>query len=303
MAQSDSGLQLRLSSEHMRLFFSIALLASTSVVYGQTSYMTNRLIRADSVLIRFVGSGDIQKSIAETNGDIPANTGMGVSFQRFFAKYEGITFLRIKEIDVDFTINVASTVDTITAELAATSAALPVISNQSRFGSSILVPGNSGQATYLSGFFYVDNEDKWHSPISGFHLLAQGSNRNWRIGDLTVKASTVALRIALFGELVPDPIRIKNNYSIKIGYGPSIRSLQSDAGQRGKNTFRKQYFGSEKNTWYGTEAFTQLRFGNLTAEVAYTWFSRRDESLAGLTGSNLITSIRFTGGFDLDIKK
>jgi len=151
------------------------------------SVVTNPDMDTSDASIEFVGEGDIQQSI-NTGAKIAANTGLGVIYRENSNRHYG----PLHNIELDFSINVASTVDTIKSNLNNGK-----VTNTSAFGNSVLLPLNSGQAFSFSLIGYLTkkggkdgNYYRNEAPnpllckLSGFKFDIAGANRHWELDTI-----------------------------------------------------------------------------------------------------------------------
>lgn len=288
--------------------------------------------------ISFVGQGNIQESL--NSGAKPAaNTGIGVVYRENSSR----PYSFLHNITIDFSINIASTVDTIksantflTTPIAATSPSnknVNTVTNRADFGSSALLPLNSGQAFAFNFIGYFTNKGGENGNyrrnaapkplakiVSGFNLSFAGSNRNWSYDSLTVinnggtltnrvvpsifKTSLMSLYVGPFFEFIT-PSKVNNygqNASITLGLGYSARWIFGDAGQATQKELRTNLLGSPQTRFDGWEISLGLRFYNIKAEVHVPFLSTKS-NIPGLSGTQLTTFIGFSGGFPIDLTK
>ncbi|MDQ4141166.1 MAG: hypothetical protein M3142_11660 [Bacteroidota bacterium] len=266
--------------------------------------------------IYFVGTGDIQLAYNNDKNSkgIAANTGLGVLFWRIWKT--GL------ELQLDAKVNVASTVDTISALMQNN-----VITDNRLFGRYVLVPAGSGQATSINSLWYFDRGiislAKWDSlstreklkyQIDGFEVSASASNQIWaaRTKDSTgiertsksTNVSVLYLRTGIFHEFVPQELRRQKGYSIRFGTNLIFRSIQGDIGRHTSEVeqLRKQFLLSKSTVHVGGELLLALRLKNIRAEASLPIiYARKNQSIPGLSGAQFITSISFVGGFPLNI--
>ncbi len=270
--------------------------------------------------ISFVGQGNIQQSL-NSGAAIAANTGIGVVYRQNSSERYGL----LHDIEIDFSINVASTVDTIKS----VNNSQNVVTNKQDFGNSVLLPLNSGQAFSFNfkGYFTGKGGDNGNfrrnaaplslgGVLSGFNIAFDGSNRNWEydaynapnststISPVLVKTSLLSFYVGPFFEFVT-PSKANNygqNSSITLGVGYSGRWILGDIQQSTQGTLRNELLGSTANSFNGAEITLALRFYNIKAEVHLPFFSNKD-GIPGLTGTHLTTFIGFSGGFPIDLTK
>lgn len=246
--------------------------------------------------IEFFGKGDIQKTLGE-GSTIPANTGIGVYYTEWFEK--PILFNSVYRIELEASINVASTVDTLTAEYNTNNE----ITNASEFGSSVLTPLNSGQAVriYLKGMF----ADQLFGFITGFRLKYIGSNRNWKALDAndefkSIQATISSFRGGIFHEFLAPQLR--DEYSINVGIFAAYNSIKGDIGLKQNKEILKKILDTSRRSYFGPEFALEIKLKNLRAEFAYSWLQPSVE-IPGLSSGRLVTTISFVGGFGLKLPK
>lgn len=249
--------------------------------------------------ISFVGNGDLQNSISQ-DSKTQANTGLGVFFSRTWNDKERI----FRSLEFDFIINVASTADSIKASIADGK-----VTNQRDFGSYIINPLNSKQATTFNFNLYFAETEKYNnlkwliSIINGFQLRFNASNSLWNYDSTSVNLSGFLLRIGLFHDFIPESIRLEKGYSIILGANYSFRGIFGDIRFAKNKEFRKTLLNTDRYKFSGFEANLGMRFKNVRAEVQIPMFKYPGVGVPGLTNTQFITSIRFVGGFPLKIKE
>jgi len=267
-------------------------------------------------IIQFVGAGNIQQSL-NTGAAIAANTGIGVIYKQNSSRRYGF----LHDIEVDFSINVASTVDTVKSTNSPTNS----VTNRQDFGNSVLLPTNSGQAFSFDfkGYFterggVSGNYRRNESPVSlggvlsGFNIAFNGSNRNWQYdayndpkstdpapSPVLVKASLLSLYVGPFFEYVTPA---NPDMSITLGFGYSGRWILGDAQQGAEADLRTKLLGTTQSSFTGGELSLGLRFYSIKAEVHLPFLSNK-VSVPGLSGAHLTTFIGFTGGFPIALSK
>jgi len=275
----------------------------------------------DPPTISFVGQGNIQQSL-NSGAAIAANTGIGVVYRQNSSRRYGV----LHNIEVDFSINVASTVDTIKS----VNNSKNEVTNKQDFGNSVLIPTNSGQAFSFNfkGYFterggpagnYKRNSNALSlgGVLSGFNIAFSGSNRNWEYVEYTdpastapvpapvsVKTSLLSLYVGPFFEFVT-PSKSNNygqNASITLGAGYSGRWILGDVQQGDHSNLRSSLLGSTTNSFNGYEVLLALRFYNIKAEVHVPFLSNK-ANIPGLSGTHMTTFIGFSGGFPIDLTK
>lgn len=283
-----------------RILLALFLIISFKLSYSQThKYLAPE---GGETKINFVGNGDIQKTISENSG-IQANTGLGINFFRLWNGRNDKTRGLIKNIELDFVINVASTADTITSRLEN-----GVIANRRDFGSFILNPVNSKQATFLNFNAYTNNDRDWgkgklnffRNILSGFNFRFIASNAIWT-NTSSVHLSGFLMRAGIFHDFVPDDNRLLDDYSVTVGVNYSYRGVLGDIRFKENEQFRHTLLSSSRVKYHGIEFNAGLRFKNIRAEVQVPMFKYADTEVVGLTNTQFVTSIRFIGGFPLSL--
>jgi len=265
-------------------------------------------------LLEFVGDANIQQSISSGSSVLPANTGMGVILiQEFGNKSVALQRFDIRELRVQLGINIASTVDTLEALWKNGG-----VTNTRDFGTYFMLPLNSRQAASLSfKIFGVGADDpdwrRWSpkTPFWGFFNSMQGSlfasNRALKLSDtLSIQVSAFAIHIGAMHEFMPYNLRRDKQLSLYIGLDFAYRSIGGDLGQKENDALRRELLGSPHRNFFGVGAFGGVQLKNVSAEFNIPFFfPRRDsesgerQAVAGLTGLQLLTRIRFVGGFPL----
>lgn len=136
------------------------------------------------------------------------------------------------------------------------------------------------------------------------YLVYLLSNYNTSVKDSakTAYASVLSTRFGPFWELVPDDIRNNKNYSITLGFNYSLRFLVGDIGRPEYNTLRQDILGTQTTQFGGWDAFLRLKYQNLNAEMTLSYIDPGHVDIPGFTGWQFLTTIGFTGGFDLALK-
>jgi hypothetical protein len=288
------------------------LIGSQALAQGNeiTDAQLNIIIHNDKPFsIKVIGNGNIQSSIQD-GGEIPANTGVGISISKYLyesSEVDSSTFYRHKpflglvyKVDLNASINVASTVDTMVANFSQSGISF----NQSKFGTSILTPLNAGggQAVDLDLSLYF--KKTFGGLISGAKLRYIGSNRNWQIVDTgttqTIQATNNMFRFGIYHDFVTAEKR--KNYSVQIGVNYALNSLSGDIGLAKNNLLRNSILGTDSRSFQGIEFVMSFQLENLRVNFSYPWLHGKDE-VSGLTGGRLVTNITFVGGFGLDVGK
>lgn len=271
------------------------------VTTGKLDTLLNEKIVSEDKLkpldITFVGSGNIQKSF-EKGDELPATTGLGVSAIKYFPHLSNKTFAGFYRVDIEATINIASTLDTLSSASTIQSNGDIRASDMSLFGNSILTPLNAGEAASLDIRAY--NRKSYLGFISGFRVYNVSSNRNWQVGDTLIQATTNMFRLGAFHEFVD--FENRDDYSITLGIAWAYNSVRGDVGLDSNSELRKVFLGTDQYKFSGMEFQMGLRLKNIRADFAYVRFNKNLADVPGLTGNRLVTTIRFVGGFGLELK-
>ncbi len=259
---------------------------------------TNSIYSDSITTIQFVGSGNIQKAINNSNGEIPANTGIGVIYREKID--DGSRLLWLYNFELSLNINIASTVDTIKPEYDVNGR----MTNKHDFGNSLLLPSNSGQSFNVSFKGYFDGKkDGINAPVpffemlSGFYVNFAGANRNWASDERYVKASVLSLQAGVFHDFVGRRHR-NQGYSICIGLGYTGRFLLGDIAHEDNDDLRESLLGTRALSLHGAEFMLAIQLKNIRASVRIPYlYSSRE--VPGLSGIQPNTFIGFTGGFTL----
>jgi len=252
--------------------------------------------KEDKTQIEFVGNTEIQKAISN-NGAIPANAGLGVRFVKDFG--EPTSLAHIDKLELDLSISIASTVDTIKAKLNS----YGTITNVNDFGSSVLLPLNSGQSVTINGKTFMNNRNtkNWIFLQNwGLEGSLSASNRVWNLSETSQNVSALSGSFGFFSEMMP--MKNMDNFSISFGLDLSFRSIFGNVGQNYSDNFRKQIIGTDKTFFSGFEPNITIRLRDIKATASFPiLFSKTD--VPGLTRGQFVTLIRFTGGFPLSLGK
>lgn len=185
---------------------------------AKEKHLVSNDMRKGKVDLNFVGDANIESSL-NSGSDIAANTGIGLSLDRFWFGETNI----FRSFDLNLSINVASTTDTIFAEVNS----LGEVTNQRDFGSYLLTPRSTKQSATLSGSVYFNDfesderDKKIFKYISGFMFEATGSNSNWVLESSNINLAALAVKLVIFHEFIPDRIRYHDGYSIILGLSRS----------------------------------------------------------------------------------
>lgn len=248
--------------------------------------------------LKFVGKGDLQKSISE-GADIPTSTGIGFQLIEKFDK--PILFGLVYQAEVEGQINVSTQAEDLVAKLDNDN----MVINQSDFGSAVLTPLIGNQAVNLSVRAYFLPERRKSSGlgllswIKGAQASYIGSNRRVVKQDTAINVTVNSFRLGIFHEFLhPD---YRDDYSIALGGAFAYNSIRGDMAQSDNDDLREQLFKSMKKSFTGAEVFLHIRFQNIRAKFEYSILSP-DSEVPGLTGGRMVTTISFVGGFPVKLK-
>lgn len=264
-----------------------------------TALSENTYSDIDSLSIRFVGDGNLQSSLNDGT-DFAATTGLGVIFQRVWLpnslkNNEKTT----SDINIDFSINVASTVDTITALYANDS-----ILNKRQFGTHVLLPSNSGQSVNFRFSQFFKPDKPLFKCWSGWEFNLNASNRIWQDKAESWDITTLSMRAGVFHDFMPNNTRLENQFSIRVGTAATYRGIMGDAGFSSSDAanFRNNLLGTDQRNYYGVEFFGELQFENIRVGVSLPYIFG-NHNVLGLSKAQFITSISFIGGFPVKIDR
>lgn len=257
----------------------------------------------------FVGTGDLQKAVSN-GAPINANTGAGIIFERY--RGEG---LLIQSLEIEASINIASTTDTVLGKYEKING-VNTLTNSRDFGAFLLYPVTGKQSFYQNTLVYFGYPGKfrpWAKVFSGFNIRFAASNSVWGYnltGNTTdvsqINVGAFLLRAGLFHEFLPDGHRRNEDgrakYSLFLGFNYSLRALVGDIGADKNRDLRKHFFGTDKTGFHGTEINMGFRLNNLRLEFAMP-FLNKSQQIPGLTNGQFLFTIRFIGGFGLEINQ
>lgn len=254
----------------------------------------------DKVYIDFVGSGNIQKSFSEGK-EIDANTGLGIIFERYNSPKR-----LIQSYEIEGTITIASTADTITADVQNN-----ILQNRRNFGTYILNPVSARQSLYINSNVYFGYPDehpkfaKFSKIVSGFSIRFISSNNIWKYKDSLTNLGALSLRVGLFHEFIPDNYRITNEgktkYSLYCGIYYTYRGIFGDISFPSQEGLREKYLGTTQTQFSGIETSFGFRLNNIRAEFQMPVLKENNNSIDGLTNTQFLFSIKFVGGFSLKL--
>jgi len=250
---------------------------------------------SDIKAFNFVGGGDLN-SISQNGGNATAgNISLGLHYIREFP--ENTIF---SDIEVDFGINVSSTVDSFS------------FVNERSFGNYILNPINSRQSARLdfySVFHDVRKKDsngkrtgkyEWYSLLfDGAFFRFFGSNALWDFNGRQTHVTALHWKLGLFHELIPDRVARESNSSVLVGIAYGQRAITGDI--KDDLDLFEDLFGTRKTTYGGWDIVFSVKFNNIRAEFLIPIINSDDagNSIRGLTDTQFITQVRFIGGFPL----
>lgn len=264
----------------------------------EVKHLVSNDMRKGKASLNFVGDANIENSL-NSGSDIAANTGIGLSLDRFWFGETNI----FRSFDLNLSINVASTTDTIFAEVNS----LGAVTNQRDFGSYLLTPRSTKQSATLSGSAYFNDfesderDKKIFKYISGFMFEATGSNSNWVLESSNINLAALAVKLGIFHEFIPDHIRYHDGYSIILGLSRSWRTVLGDLSFESFKDTKLKLLNTDRTSFSGYEFTSKFRFKNVVAQVSIPILSGSE--VPGLTGSQFITSISFVGGFPLKLNE
>jgi len=252
-------------------------------------------IPEDDAVVEFVGTSELQKAIANSS-ELPLNAGIGV----FFTKNYGTPtkLLKVDRLELELKITIASTIDTIKGVYVKNT-----LRNERDFGNSILLPYSSKQSLSFSFRTFSNNLFLNNGVISknlGFEGSLNASNRVWLDSSGHKNIMTLSASVGMFTEMLPKKNR--GDFSISLGLDLSARWIFGDIGQDKNNEFRSNIIGTNARFFGGIEPNLTIRMKNLKAAASFPFLFSKDQ-VAGLTNGQLITFIRFTGGFPIDLGK
>jgi hypothetical protein len=248
--------------------------------------------------LTFYGDGNLQKTV-QSSDKIAATTGIGVHVDKYFKSLPKQKFGPWYRAELMAQINVASSVDTISAQMRQINdSATSVIANVTSFGNSMMTPLNSGQAVDLK--LRLFNKRTVFGFLSGVEFRYIGSNRNWKLNKDTIgQINTNLARVILFHDLIP--YHKRNNYSVMLRAGYASNWVRGNLGSKANDLTRKRFIGTTDRTFHGVEFGVGFRLKNILADFAYTILTDHN-NIPGLTGSQLVMTIKFIGGFKIQLE-
>lgn len=259
------------------------------------------------VFIDFVGTGDIQKTISESQ-DIQANTGLGIVYERVNNREDGF----FQSLELDAFINIFTTADTLMGEFANER-----LTNRRSFSSYVLNPISSRQSTYINANYYFGypkkdgaytSFGKIANYVSGVNARFIASNNVWQYNQDTIRnIAALYARLGVFHEILPDNYRYdektgRTKYSCSIGINYSFRGMFGDLSSELNDDIREKFLGNNRRNFGGLELNFGFRLNNLRAEFQMPVLSgKEDKAIEGLTNTQFLFSIKFVGGFGLKL--
>lgn len=283
----------------MRALFLICLTTLPCMLFGQAA-------GKDTTYLDFVGAGNVQRSLDNGEG-LPASTGLGVVLDEYHRKKQifGGTVDRVR---FSGQINVANTDDSLTIAYG-----INGVENPSQVGEAIMTPLVGRRAVDLDLMvFFADTVRRtkkdgtsilrpvafWRSLITGLQVKYTGSNRLLVDSAGSVKSTINALRFRVFHDILGRDYN--HDYNVLIGAGWGFNSLRGDVAQKGNEAFREDILGTKNLFYGGIEVYAMFRIKNIRAEFSYTWLDVGG-NVAGLSGSRMVTTISFVGGFPVQL--
>ncbi len=247
----------------------------------------------------FVGGGDLNSVSNNGQESTAGNISLGLHMFRKFPKSK-----LIKDIEVDFGINVSSTVDSF------------VTSSQDvrSFGNYILNPINSRQSARLD--FYslfnpkmkkdkdgsqTDQETLLSLLFDGIFFRFYGSNSLWQIDNQSTHVTALHWKLGLFHELLPDAVARNSYSSVMVGIAGGQRAITGDI-RAADSAMLESITGTTKGAYWGADLMFSVKFNNIRAEFIIPFINKGANSIRGLTDTQFISQVRFIGGFPLKLR-
>lgn len=269
--------------------------------------------------IDFVGTANLQQNISEANEGVQGSAGLGVIFERYFLQRDEDGLLKsgyesnfIESLDMEAYINVASSVDSLRAEVVTNQ-----VANQRLFGTYILNPVSPKQSVFINTNIFFNPELNWEKGswitklISGANVRVNASNILWNLNDGTTNlsrfAGAISFRAGLFHEFLPNNVirddKNKRKYSVRLGLHYSSRHITGDISSESNDALRNQFLGTTNRDFSGLEPSFGFRLNNIIAEFTMPMIGGSSKTdIEGLTDTQFQFSIRFVGGFSLKIE-
>lgn len=173
-------------------------------------------------------------------------------------------------------------------------------SNTKAFGSSLLVPENSSNK--ISNFyirlglrsFYKDVEDD----LQPFSKKRIGINSSFRVNNTTWIKDTLSVPTTInsfelnIDYLILNTLLLNTNERIKLimSFGLATRRLGGDYGLDSNSEIRKEFLGTEKLSFNGSNFGVRLELSKFYGEMNITSF-KRSQNIAGFSGNQSIVSL------------
>lgn len=181
------------------------------------------------------------------------------------------------------------------------------------FGTNLLVPSNSSNSisnfTFQLGtksfYNYADNntsEPIWSikrfGAVSNFSIF----NNHWSYNDTTLPVTITVFDLHMTYRLLSEKILGENNGRVDfyIFGGFSSRRLGGDYGLKKNSELRKEFIGTVKRGFNGTNLGARLEISNFYGQVNLTNFGR--DEIDGFSGSQAVISVGFNANLNLVAK-
>jgi len=244
----------------------------------------------------FVGGGDLNSLSNDGSQQNAGNISLGLHMIREFPDNDFF-----QNIEVDFGINISTTVDSFT------------ISEPRSFGNYILNPINSRQSARLDFYtlFEPKHFKKGHkkegkeTPLSvlfdGAFFRFYGSNARWDLNGVSEHVTAIHWKLGLLHEFLPDRVALNSNSSVMAGFAIGQRAVTGDI-KRDDGAILEQLVGSTKGAYWGLDLVFSVKFNNIRAEFIVPFVDKyEDVTVRGLTDTQFLTQVRFIGGFPLQL--
>nr|WP_297788845.1 hypothetical protein [uncultured Allomuricauda sp.] len=270
--------------------------------------------------IDFVGTANLQQNISEASEEVQGSAGLGVIFERYFLERDEDGYVKteyknrfIESLDMEAYINVASSVDSLSAEMDEAG----LIIDQRKFGTYILNPVSPKQSIFINANVFFNPELDWQKGkwvtelFSGANVRVNASNVLWNLNDgnsnISKYGGAISFRFGLFHEFLPNnKIRDDENkrkYSIRVGLNYSSRHITGDISSESNDGLREQFLGTVDKDFSGLEPTFGFRLNNIIAEFTMPMIGGASKSdIDGLTDTQFQFAIRFVGGFSLKVE-
>ncbi|MBJ6368811.1 hypothetical protein [Snuella sedimenti] len=235
---------------------------------------------------------DFASSTEDSRPDAQAGTGtLGIKFLRKFV-YGKIRF------------TVFSKNDNINSENA---------DDSKIFGSNLLIPSNS--SSNISNFNFMlgtksfakpddveVNEDLLSFKRFGGYINFSVHNTEWKKEDLMTPVTTKSLDLHLTYRLLSLDIEGDNGRAdLYLIAGLSSRKLAGDYGLSENEEIRKEFIGTDKLGFTGSNFGARLELNNFFGQINMTNFGK--DNIAGFSGNQTVISVGFNAGLNLSAKE